>query len=227
ATNAGSSRPSLLETSRSTNYSVRRCLPPLVFTASTITRKPPPVEMIVECTLEELFRGRVKRIKIVRDVIKNGIYMQEEETVKIKLTPGWKSGTKITFEGKPANEDDKQRSDVILVIQEKPHHLFSRDGDNLVYDVDIPLTDALAGCTLSVPMLSKDNMWLSFADDEVIYPGYEKVIRGQGMPVPDEKGKKGDFVIRFSVIFPTELSSERRRKACEILQECCWECPLT
>ncbi|CAN1169549.1 DnaJ protein homolog 1 [Linum perenne] len=207
-----------------TSYTVRRSPSRMVFTTSTLDTitKPPPVEMRLDCTLEELYRGRVKRVRIVRDVIKNGVFVQEEETIKIKLVPGWKSGTKITFEGKgDANKlGCLIPCDVVFVIREKPHDLFTREGDNLVYNVQIPLTDALAGCTLSVPMLARDNMWLSFAD-EVISPDYEKVIRGQGMPIPNENGKKGDFVIRFSIVFPTGLSLEQRRRACEILQDCC------
>ncbi|CAI0439359.1 unnamed protein product [Linum tenue] len=179
--------------------------------------------MALECTLEELFRGRVKRVKITRHVVDaNGIFMPEEETLKIKLMPGWKAGTKITFEGKGDDRLGFLPPDVVFVVNEKPHHLFSRDGDNLIHEMEVSLTDALAGCTLSVPLIGRENMWLSFAGDEVICPGYEKVIRGQGMPVPGEKGRKGDFLIRFSVSFPAGLSDERRSEACRILRDCCY-----
>ncbi|KAK9167492.1 hypothetical protein Scep_002683 [Stephania cephalantha] len=59
-----------------------------------------PVEKKVECTLEELCYGCEKKINITRDVHSdNGTMIQEEELLRIKVKPGWKNGTKITFEG--------------------------------------------------------------------------------------------------------------------------------
>lgn len=42
---------------------------PIVFSQSTAKKKPPPVERKLECALEELLDGCVKKIKITRDVI--------------------------------------------------------------------------------------------------------------------------------------------------------------
>ncbi|KAG0495402.1 hypothetical protein HPP92_000093 [Vanilla planifolia] len=61
--------------------------------------KPPAVERKLECTLEELFRGCKKEISFTRDVVVNGVVVQMEETQTIKVKPGWKKGTTITFEG--------------------------------------------------------------------------------------------------------------------------------
>lgn len=42
---------------------------PIIYSQSTVRRKPPPIERKLECTLEELCHGSVKKIKITRDVI--------------------------------------------------------------------------------------------------------------------------------------------------------------
>lgn len=63
-------------------------------------------------------------------------------------------------------------------------------------------------------------MSLSF-ENIVIYPGYEKVIQGQGMPNPKNKGTRGDLHVKFLIDFPTELSDEQRQEAFSILQDCC------
>ena len=47
----------------------RRSSTPIVFSQSTPPKKPPAVEKMLECTLEELCHGGVKNIKITRDVI--------------------------------------------------------------------------------------------------------------------------------------------------------------
>ncbi|XP_074331763.1 uncharacterized protein LOC141668676 isoform X3 [Apium graveolens] len=74
---------------------------PIIYSQSTSRKKPQPIEKKLECTLEELLQGCVKHIKITRDAIsENGHIAQEEETLKIRVKPGWKKGTKITFEDK-------------------------------------------------------------------------------------------------------------------------------
>lgn len=146
------------------------------------------------------------------------IIVQEEELLKIEVKPGWKKGTTITFEGKGDEKPGFLPADIIFVIDEKRHPLFSRDGDDLELGIEIPLVNALTGCSITVPLLGGDKMTLSF--DNIIYPGFEKVIKGQGMPTPKQQGRRGDLRIQFLVEFPSELSEEQRAEAVSILQDC-------
>ncbi|TYI41248.1 hypothetical protein ES332_A01G006500v1 [Gossypium tomentosum] len=173
----------------------------------------------LECTLEELCHGGLKKINIVKDVIsEEGMIVKQEETLTINVKPGWTKGTKVTFEGKGDQKPGYLPADIIFTIQEKRHELFKRTGDDLEIVVEIPLVKALTGCSLSVPLLGGETM--SIHVSEVIYPGYEKVIHGQGMP--NVKGdKRGDLRITFLVKFPMELSDEQRSETCSILEGCC------
>ncbi|KAG2705355.1 hypothetical protein I3760_05G049300 [Carya illinoinensis] len=197
----------------------RRGTTPIIFSQSAARRKPPPVEMKLECTLEELCEGCLKKIKITRDAITNtGMIIQEEEILKIQVKPGWKKGTKVTFEGKGDEKPGYLPADIIFVIEERNHPLFTTEGFDLEIGVEIPLVNALTGCSIPIPLLGGEKMTLSF--DDIIYPGYEKVIRGQGMPNPKEPGRRGDLRIKFLVEFPTELSDEQRAQASKILHDC-------
>ncbi|XP_044480400.1 dnaJ homolog subfamily A member 1-like [Mangifera indica] len=95
---------------------------------------------------------------------------QEEEWVSIKVKPGWKEGTKITFEGM-GNEvpGGCHPADITFVIAEKQLNLFRREGDDLELVVDIPLVDALSGCTIPIPLLDGKKMDLSIG--EIVHPG--------------------------------------------------------
>ncbi|KAL0335227.1 UNVERIFIED_CONTAM: DnaJsubfamily B member 1 [Sesamum radiatum] len=196
----------------------RRCATPIFFSQSAVRKKPPPVERKLECTLEELCHGCIKKIKITRDAISSsGLIVQEEEIVKIKVKPGWRKGTTITFEGKGDERPGTLPADVIFSIDEKSHPLFKREGDDLELGVEVPLVQALTGCSLPVPLLGGGQINLSI--DDIIYPGYEKIIPGQGMPMSKE-GKQGDLILKFLVEFPAELSDDQRSEVVSILAEC-------
>ena len=50
-------------------------------------------------SLEDLYRGAQKKVKITRDRVVNGQVQQVAKELIIDIKPGWKAGTKITFEG--------------------------------------------------------------------------------------------------------------------------------
>jgi len=50
-------------------------------------------------------------------------------------TTGWKDGTKITFEGEGDESAGVLPADIVFVVKTKPHDRFTRDGDNLLYEV--------------------------------------------------------------------------------------------
>lgn len=146
------------------------------------------------------------------------------------MQPGWKKGTRITFEGKGDERPGMLPADVIFTIEEKIHPVFKREGDDLELGVEIPLVQALTGCTITVPLLGDESMTLEL--DDIIYPGYEMTVPGQGMPKPkdlegqgmpkpkDFEGQRGDLLLKFLVEFPTDLSDEQRAEAARILQDC-------
>ena len=149
----------------------------------------------------------------------NRIIVQEEELLRIEVKPGWKKGTKITFEGKGDEKPGFLPADITFSIDERRHPLFSRDGDDLDLGVEIPLVNALTGCSITVPLLGGEKMSLSF--DNIIYPGFQKAIKGQGMPNPKQQGIRGDLRIQFLVNFPSQLTQQQRSEAATILQDCC------
>lgn len=141
--------------------------------------------------------------------------MEEEEILMIQVKPGWKKGTRITFEGKGDERPGSLPADIIFSIDEKRHPVFKREGNDLELGVEIPLVQALTGCTIPIPLLGGGQINL-FIDD-IVYPGYEKIISGQGMPI-SKQGKRGDLRLKFLVEFPAELNDDQRSQIVSILQ---------
>ncbi|KAK4747587.1 hypothetical protein SAY87_014173 [Trapa incisa] len=191
----------------------------IFFSQTAARKKSPPIERTLKCTLEELLHGCVKKVVIIRDVLSEETGMvQEEETLKINVEPGWRKGTKITFEGKGDEKPGYMPADIVYVVEEERHPLYKRTGDDLEIAVEIQLVQALTGCTLSVPLLGGEKMSLSM--EGIIHPGYKKAIPGQGMPCSKEPGRRGSLGITFLVEFPVQLDEAQRLQVCSILREC-------
>ncbi|XP_022749547.1 dnaJ homolog subfamily B member 1-like isoform X2 [Durio zibethinus] len=175
----------------------------------TVPRKPPPVESKLPCSLEELYTGSTRKMKISRTVVNAaGRQVQESEILTIDVKPGWKKGTKITFLDKGNEQPNQLPADLVFVIDEKPHGFYKRDGNDLVVNQRVSLAEALGGTTIS--LISLDGRNLSFPVTDIINPGYELVVAGEGMPIAKEPGNRGDLRIKFEVKFPTRLTPEQR-----------------
>lgn len=176
-------------------------------------RQPPSaqkVEIPLKLTLEELYSGTTKKRKVTRRIVDGptGKSMSVEETLEIPVKPGWKDGTRITFEGKGDELPGRPPQDLVFVVKQMPHSRFQREGDDLITTVSLPLAKALiAGTTVDVPSL--DNRVLRVPLREVVTPGYERIVRGEGMPLSKVPGKKGNLRVRFGIQFPkTQLSGD-------------------
>jgi DnaJ family protein B protein 4 len=131
-----------------------------------------------------------------------------EEILTIEIKPGWKKGTKITFPEKGNEQRGLIPADLVFIIDEKPHSVFKRDGNDLVVTQKISLVEALTGYTAQIATLDGRN--LTVPVNTIISPSYEEVVKGEGMPIPKEPSKKGNLRIKFTVKFPSRLTSEQK-----------------
>ncbi|KAL6988197.1 hypothetical protein U1Q18_013944 [Sarracenia purpurea var. burkii] len=134
--------------------------------------------------------------------------MPVEEILTINVKPGWKKGTKITFPEKGNKQPNVIPSDLVFIIDEKPHSIFTRDGNDLVVTQKIPLAEALTGHTVNLTTL--DGRKLTIPINNVIHPNYEEVVPREGMPIPKDPTKKGNLRIKFNPKFPIRLTAEQK-----------------
>uniref|UniRef100_A0A0E0LUD6 J domain-containing protein n=1 Tax=Oryza punctata TaxID=4537 RepID=A0A0E0LUD6_ORYPU len=194
---------------------------------------PPPVESKLACTLEELYVGVTKKMKISRNVVDaSGRMKTESEILSIEVKPGWKKGTKITFPGKGNQQWSQLPADLVFVVDEKPHDVYRRDGNDLVAEARVTLADALGGTVVVLATLDGRELVVEVSgggvagdeddddgddEDPVVYPGYELVVPSEGMPIAREPGRRGSLRIRFDVAFPERLTRRQRAQIKRIL----------
>lgn len=155
-----------------------------------------PVQRALRLTLEELYSGITKKLKVTRKLIDG---RTTEKILSIQVTPGWKAGTKIKFAGEGDELPGSQAQDIEFIIEEVPHTRFQRSGDNLILPVEISLTESLCGFTRTVQTLDGRNLRVSTGN--VTSPDYEMRFNGEGMP-NSKTGAKGDLVVQCKVRYP-------------------------
>ncbi|KAK9497179.1 hypothetical protein O3M35_004545 [Rhynocoris fuscipes] len=167
-----------------------------------------PIEHDLYVSLEDINSGCTKKMKISRKVLQaDGSTKKEDKLLTINVKPGWKSGTKITFQREGDQSRTKIPADIVFIIRDKPHHLFKRDGSDIRYTAKVSLKQALCGVVLDIPTLTFGRTISLNMSKEIIKPNVVKRIVGEGLPLPKEPNHKGDLLVNFEIAFPDELSS--------------------
>ncbi|KFK40429.1 hypothetical protein AALP_AA3G372300 [Arabis alpina] len=172
-------------------------------------RKAAPIENKLPCSLEDLYKGTTKKMRISREIADvSGKTMQVEEILTIDVKPGWKKGTKITFPEKGNERPGVTPADLVFIIDEKPHPVFTREGNDLIATQKISLVEALTGYTVNLTTL--DGRRLTIPVTNVIHPEYEEVVPKEGMPLQKDQSKRGNLRIKFNIKFPARLTTEQK-----------------
>jgi DnaJ family protein B protein 13 len=175
-------------------------------------KKMPTLEANLYVSLEELNAGAIKKQKVTRQVLTEDMKTTkpEEKILTIDVQPGWKEGTRLTFPDAGDEGVGMAAGDIVLTLKEKPHPRFTRRKNDLVYNAKISLLQALVGCTVDVEML--DGRTLPIALDQIVSPGYVKVVPGEGLPFSKNPEVKGNLLIEFTVTYPSQLSIKAKEQ---------------
>jgi len=122
--------------------------------------------------------------------------------LEVTVEPGMKHNQKISFRGEGNQLPGVEPGNVIIIIQEKEHKMFTREGNDLFFQKTITLNEALCGFKFVIPHLDGRQLVVTHPPGQVVKPRDVKIITGEGMPCYEPKGQKGDLLIKFDVEFP-------------------------
>ncbi|KAK7107880.1 dnaJ homolog subfamily B member 13-like [Littorina saxatilis] len=173
-------------------------------------KQDPPIERDLFLSLEEVFHGCTKKMKISRRVMNEDGHTSSirDKILTITVKKGWKPGTKITFPKEGDQGPNNVPADIVFIVKDKPHPRFCREGLNLIHTAKVPLGLALTGTTVDIDTL--DERILHIPINDIVKPGYKKIVPTEGMPMSSDPTQKGDLIIEFNIEFPASLTPERK-----------------
>jgi molecular chaperone DnaJ len=131
-----------------------------------------------------------------------------EASVDVEVPAGVAEGQYLTIRNSGnVGPRGGPNGDIIVVLQEKPHDLFERLGDDIVYNMYLSFTQAALGDEVVVPTLNGRAI-LNIA------PGTQsgKILKMRGKGIPHLQGHGyGDQLVRVMVWTPTKLSEKEKK----------------
>lgn len=171
---------------------------------------PDAIRRKLPCTLEELYTGCTKKLKVTKKTYDRTTRRPStvEKIITIQIKPGWKSGTKIKFPNEGDETPDGRAQDIEFIIDERPHSVYIREGDNLKMVLNLSLSESLTGFSKTIKTLEGRELVVS--NRFVTRPGQEIRFPNRGMPNQRDPSRKGDLILTANVQFPASLTEEQK-----------------
>ncbi len=141
--------------------------------------------------------------------------VMKEEKINVSVPPGVEEGNYIPLRGK-GNQGKRggQPGDLIVIIAEKEHKDFKRQGDNVFHHTTISFTDAVLGAEIEVPTLyGPDTVKVEPGSQ----PGTTVVMKEKGIPHLNAGGA-GDQIVFLNIYVPTSTSAKEKNVLKELAE---------
>ncbi|NBA74599.1 molecular chaperone DnaJ [Cellulophaga sp. BC115SP] len=149
--------------------------------------------------------GEGKMIKTRCEVCFGEGRVLEEEIIPIKIPAGVAEGMQLSMGGK-GNVPPRGgvAGDLLIVIEEEPHEILHRDGNNVIYELYLNFADAALGTSVEVPTIGGKARISVEAGTQG-----GKILRLKGKGIKEINGYgTGDQLIHVNIWTPKTLSKE-------------------
>ena len=151
-------------------------------------------------TLEEAHHGGKRRLSLQAP---DGHTMN----LDVGLPKGVGDGQKLRLRGKGgAGSNGGPAGDLMVTVRVAPHLRFSRDGDDLLVDLDVPFTTLALGGSVDVLTLEGETRALKIKAG--LQSGSRMRVRGAGI---NHRTGRGDLYVTLRGKLPDKLTEEQRK----------------
>lgn len=145
--------------------------------------------------------------------------VEENEIIELEIVPGKEWGEHYIIRGKGNRKQGQPDGDLIILLKPKVYIpptndeiVFHREGDDLICDMTINLSEALTGFKRVIKHLDGRLLYINSDPEQIVTPQMIQYIENEGMPSPDNPQLKGRLIIQFSVEFPSKLSIKSQKE---------------
>jgi DnaJ-class molecular chaperone len=95
------------------------------------------------------------------------------------------------------------------------HTNFKRKGNDLLFKAEVTLRESLFGSIVKIPLLSGQQYSYNFKSLSGTLQ--KQRIPAMGMPLSKNPNTRGDLLVKFELILPTQLSTEQKALLADVV----------
>jgi len=141
--------------------------------------------------------------------------VEQDSKVRVKFPAGVDNGTRLRLRGEgEGGMHGGPPGDLYVILHVKPHELFERNGNELIYRLHLDMVQAALGLEVEVPTLNKSK---KLKIPQGVESGHIFKLRGEGVPHVRGFGR-GDLLVQVNVHTPSNLTARQKELLAEFVQ---------
>ncbi|MGQ4495655.1 DnaJ C-terminal domain-containing protein, partial [Dermabacteraceae bacterium P13101] len=139
--------------------------------------------------------------------------VRDERELRVKIPAGAETGVRLRLRSEgEAGVAGGPSGDLFIEIHVERHPVFVREGDNLQTVLELPMTAAALGATITLETFDGPQEVVVPAGSQ---PGDEVRLRGLGV-TGLSSGRRGDIRVSLKIVVPTKLNERQRELLSEL-----------
>jgi len=155
--------------------------------------------------------GKGEIIKNVCSTCKGRGVISKKKTLEVNIPAGVDSGAQLRLRNEGEAVKAGTKGDLYIFIEVKKHRFFNREGDDILLDAPITITQAILGDEIEIPTLEGK---ATLKIPKGTQPGTVLRMKGEGIQHLNHHGE-GDELVNIQVEIPEKLT----RKQEELIKE--------
>jgi DnaJ-class molecular chaperone len=136
---------------------------------------------------------------------KRRLTLSDGKTLDITIPPGTTDGQSLRLKGQGLpGQGGASNGDAYVEIEVKPHPYFEREGNDILLECPISLSEAVLGGQITVPTI--DGL-VAMRVPKNSNTGTQLRLKAKGIADP-KTGQRGDQYVRFVVVLPKQMDSD-------------------
>lgn len=145
----------------------------------------------------------------------DGVVDRQQE-ISVKIPSGIEDGEMIRLNGMGEAVPNGMPGDMYVRVHVKPHPYIRKQGHDLLMDIKVKLTQAIAGGDQTLKLLEHDGeLALKIPEGT----NNLDMLRVKGKGVPDGRNRRGDLLVKVHIEMPRKLSKTARQAIDELRKE--------
>ena len=134
--------------------------------------------------------------------------IRKQPKIRVKIPAGIDDNQTVVLRGEgDPGEKGGPKGDLYITVKIKKHGIYKRNGNNVLCDIPITITQATLGADLEIPMVDGSKETYKIPDGT--QTGTRFIIRNKGFKSVNSSNV-GDFVFTVTVQTPKRLTKEQR-----------------
>jgi molecular chaperone DnaJ len=134
--------------------------------------------------------------------------LETEETLTLNIPAGVRENMELSLRGQGnAGKRGGEPGNLLIIVEEQEHEHFIREGNNIIYELNLNIADVALGTEVEIPTLESK---ARFKVAPGTQSGEIKRLKGKGLPLINSN-ERGDMLVQINVWTPQSLTSEERK----------------